>query len=274
MNKIPRGRNFSSTSQKVAKYPELSTIETPSCNLLTQLIYVVLINYFLSGCMQCWILRRWVNFCIVSELLRYHHGEITLKECYERIYDIEKVSVEVFGKRAGSWFTGSDGGALSTHVWCGNVGAETPKQTPALPDSKYLEKAISVVLEESELADMAVRVFICDECECGTSYCAKVVDKEAGHWICNFCSHDNDFQRNRYFIYNKAELGINSFLGHGGRSLIIQLDNYFLKNPKANCKLKLNYSDPKKQPRENDFMFSGSAYASSIYADPVMRSLS
>ncbi|KAH3682651.1 hypothetical protein WICPIJ_006383 [Wickerhamomyces pijperi] len=111
MNKIMRGRNSSSTSQKVAKYPELSTIETPSCNLFTQLIYVVLINYFLSGCMQCLILRRWVKFCIVSELLRYHHGEITLKECNERIYDIEKVSVEVFGKRAGSWFTDSDGGA-------------------------------------------------------------------------------------------------------------------------------------------------------------------
>ncbi|KAH3681753.1 hypothetical protein WICPIJ_007271 [Wickerhamomyces pijperi] len=86
---------------------------------------------------------------------------------------------------------------------------DTPNSKVEEQNRNYFDKAVNKIVEEEEHYGMIVKVFICDQCKAGTSYCAEKLNRERKIWRCNICEHVNRAEENRYYLYNK----IGAFLG-------------------------------------------------------------
>lgn len=214
------------------------------------------------------------QFLCISELLRYNNGEISLEDCNERLYEIEKDFIKNYGKKSNSCFTSNDPDKYP--IWFNLRSRPLDKnqnETPLL-DNKYLENAITALLKEAEEAGMVVKVFLCEGCELGTSYCADVLDKQTGIWLCNYCKHENDSRSNRYYLYNKIQFGLSSYLRYGSATFLTQVYNNIFQHKTPLKGKKLNYSESVGISNFRYLELKGTAYSSNIEAHPVMRSLS
>ncbi|KAH3688906.1 hypothetical protein WICPIJ_000113 [Wickerhamomyces pijperi] len=81
---------------------------------------------------------------------------------------------------------------------------------------RYIGRSINKLVEEEEQLGMVIKVYICESCEAGTSYCSRQVDKDAGAWICNYCKAHNNVKTNQFYLYNKIGASFGSQLFNSG----------------------------------------------------------
>ncbi|KAH3684124.1 hypothetical protein WICPIJ_004920 [Wickerhamomyces pijperi] len=176
-------------------------------------------------------------FCLRS-MFKVKAGEITYKECNKEIREFEKFCILRFGLIPDSPFMRNK----EKFAWISGGVDPKLKENPIIlkfqeileEETKLFEDSVNKLIEETESSDMIVKVFFCDTCESGTSYCAEVLESQKGTWTCNYCLYENDTKRNQFYIYNKFTLSIFTHL-KATKELTFVQDPYI---PTAPLKLK------------------------------------
>lgn len=152
---------------------------------------------------------RYDLFCL-DQMLKVRNGEVLYSEVNEDFEDFSKEFQEANNAKLQTSFINNDS---TEYSWIApKASSENLAEFDAKDSSKFFETAVNQLVKEEEAYGMATKVFICQECQTGTSYAAEKLNKDAGSWTCNNCSSENDITKNQFYIYNKPDVSIISLL--------------------------------------------------------------
>lgn len=164
------------------------------------------------------ILNQPDDLLFFIEVLKFRNGYVNHDKCNELLDRIERTKVkETYMKPKTPFMSNSQNDYKWFRSW-----PEFPPNfyrilnhftDPLAPkifgfsekthNNRYLDSAINSLVQEEESYGMVIRVFICEDCEAGTSYCATDIDRINGVWTCNYCRYKNELKYNQYYLYNK-----------------------------------------------------------------------
>ncbi|KAH3687857.1 hypothetical protein WICPIJ_001150 [Wickerhamomyces pijperi] len=163
---------------------------------------------------------------IVPIQVGVRHGRMTFEMANSAMRLVDDKAIRQTGKKFPSIFCSND---IKYYSWLGpplhkdivpsgiephyplNLNSDKPNDQTT-NKRNYFEQMMNRLIQEEEEYGMCFKVYICRQCESGTSYCAKKLKREDGIWCCNNCKYINYCKDNQYYIYNKFETTLHSVL--------------------------------------------------------------